>query len=361
MKKQLKLLLKYQLKLATKSPKSGGFTLIELLVGIIISALVLLPLLGFMINIMETDHKEQAKTASEQEVQAALNYISRDLDQAIFIYDGYGLNGPNGIGPKLPNNVPGATPVLVFWKRNFLEKALPIAGGNPSDCKPRGSGNNCDDGFVYSLVSYYLIQDPGCTDPAWSCTARIGRVELKDKLKDQNNNPDTVLPDYPRSEGFTVFDLSPTNPALANSTLEQKMNAWPTNLTDPAVGDINKNQPQILIDYIDQTPITNPAVPQASCPPSVRTGPWPDGITGVSVNPYPNQQAPSTVQQSSFYACVDSEKTTAQVFIRGNALARLRPRNSPTEYAAGASAYFPRANILAQGRGFLQDSSTSNQ
>lgn len=357
MKKQLKLLLKYQLKLATKSPKSGGFTLIELLVGIIISALVLLPLLGFMINIMETDRKEQAKTASEQEVQAALNYISRDLDQAIFIYDGYGLDQ---IKASLPNNVPGATPVLVFWKRNFLEKALPIAGGSANDCKPKGTGDKCDDGFVYSLVSYYLIQDPGCTDPAWSCTARIGRVELKDKLKDQNNNPDDILPDYPRSEGFAVFNLSPTAAALANSTLEQKMNAWPSNPTDPAVGDINKNPTQILIDYIDQTPITNPAVPQASCVPTVRTGPWPYGTTDSSVaGPYPNQQVPSTVKQSSFYACVDSEKTTAQVFIRGNALARLRPRNSPTEYAAGASAYFPRANILAQGRGFLQDGSNN--
>lgn len=359
MKKQLKLLLKYQLKLATKSPKSGGFTLIELLVGIIISALVLLPLLGFMINIMETDRKEQAKTASEQEVQAALNYISRDLDQAIFIYDGYGLDQ---IKTSLPNNVPGGTPVLVFWKRNFLEKALPIKDKSANDCKPKSpGGDNCDDGFVYSLVSYYLIQDPGCTDPAWSCTARIGRVELKDKLKDQNNNPDNILPDYQRSEGFTVFNLSPADPNLANSTLEQKMNVWPTNPTDPAVGDINKNPTQILIDYIDQTPIdANKDVPQASCPPAARTGTWPDG-TAESNTPYLYQQVPSTVKQSSFYACVDSEKTTAQVFIRGNALARLRPRNSPTEYAAGASAYFPRANILAQGRGFLQDGSTNNQ
>jgi hypothetical protein len=97
---------------------------------------------------METDRKEQAKTASEQEIQAALNYISRDLDQAIFIYDGFGLDK---IKASLPNNIPGGTPVLVFWKRNFLEKALPIKDGNPSDCKPRGSGDNCDDGFVYWL------------------------------------------------------------------------------------------------------------------------------------------------------------------------------------------------------------------
>ncbi|MFB8791391.1 MAG: hormogonium polysaccharide secretion pseudopilin HpsC [Potamolinea sp.] len=361
MKKLLKLLLKYQLKLPTKSPKSGGFTLIELLVGIIISALVLLPLLGFMINLMETDRKEQAKTASEQEVQSALNYISRDLDQAIFIYDGFGLNE---IRPDLPTNVTGGTPVLVFWKRNFLEDALPIKDRNAGECKPNGPGTNCDDGFVYSLVSYYLIQDPGCTDPAWSCTARIARYEFKDQLKDQNN-PDRADPIIIRNNGFEVFNLSPRAANLANATLEQKMNAWPNQEEASArrVGSINNNSPQVLIDYIDQTIPPAGGLAAEICPPDPHPGMWPNG-TEAPEAPYPHRQVPpvaaGAASQTSFYACVDSEKTTAQVFIRGNALARMRPRNSPSTYEKSASAYFPKANILVQGRGFLKDGS-SNQ
>lgn len=369
MKKLLKLLLKYQLKRPTKSRKPGGFTLIELLVGIIISALVLLPLLGFMINIMETDRKEQAKTASEQEIQAALNYISRDLDQAVFIYDGFGLNE---IRPDLPTTLPNGfepppeSAVLVFWKRKFLEKSLPITGGNASDCKPDGPGTRCDDGFVYSLVAYYLIQDPN--DPAWSGTARIARYEFKDQLIDLNNppvsplDPPRIIPGRERDRGFEVFNLSPAIPALASASLEQKMNAWP-NQEEPSarrVGNINDNQPQVLIDYIDQTIPPTGGLAAEACPTDPRSGLWPDGTDNPGAL-YPHRRVPPVAaggsQQTSFYACVDSEKTTAQVFIRGNALARIFPRTSPPVYAAGASAYFPRANILVQGRGFIKDGS----
>jgi hypothetical protein len=46
-----------------------------LLVGLILAFLVITPLLGFMISIMTQDRQEQAKAASEQEIQSALNYI----------------------------------------------------------------------------------------------------------------------------------------------------------------------------------------------------------------------------------------------------------------------------------------------
>jgi prepilin-type N-terminal cleavage/methylation domain-containing protein len=369
MKKLLKLLLKYQLKLPTKTGKQSGFTLLELLVGIIISALVLLPLLGFMINLMETDRKEQAKTASEQEIQAALNYISRDVEQAIFIYDGFGLKQ---ISSKLPNNLTGGSPVLVFWKRKFLEKALPIKGVNADDCKPNGPGTNCDDGFVYSLVAYYLVQDAACTDLAWSCTARIARYEFKDRLQDLNN-PDPNEPEKTknirdRDPGFAVFNLSPTDPKLASASLEDKMNAWPNPPENtPIQGDINdpKNKPDVLIDYIDQTlPGKGIGTPVAQCPETPRSIPRPDLPSTATdaeaqATPYLFRKVVAPNENSGFYACVDADKTTAQVFIRGNALSRMSLRTSPRMYTSSASVYYPQANIIVQGRGFLNDGSNN--
>jgi len=65
--------------------KSGGFTLTELLVAMLLVALVLTPLLTFMLNIMDSERKEQAKTTSEQELQSALDYIAGDLAGSLYL------------------------------------------------------------------------------------------------------------------------------------------------------------------------------------------------------------------------------------------------------------------------------------
>jgi len=44
-----------------------------------------------MLNIMDSERKEQAKKTSEQELQSALDYIAGDLEQAVYIYDDDGL------------------------------------------------------------------------------------------------------------------------------------------------------------------------------------------------------------------------------------------------------------------------------
>jgi len=56
----LRFLFNNKLKASNLTQAPGGFTLIELLVAMILAALVT-PLLGFMLNIMDTDRKEQAK------------------------------------------------------------------------------------------------------------------------------------------------------------------------------------------------------------------------------------------------------------------------------------------------------------
>ncbi|MEW5859529.1 MAG: hormogonium polysaccharide secretion pseudopilin HpsC [Cyanobacteriota bacterium] len=322
----LKFLLFSQLKrsqLAQK--KNGGFTLIEVLVAMILAALVIGPLLGFMVNILDSDRKEQAKAASEQEIKAALDYIAQDLSQAVYIYDAAGLNNPStaatpGIRDQIPpiktvgacDALATCKPVLVFWKRKLLTSAEvgTLTGGN--------------DAFVYSLVGYYLIRDAGLNSN-WSNTARIGRFEIKDGIRSPNTTgtprvegTSTVYYKKLPDKGFQLFDLS------LPGDLSTKMNQWKQHPQGYDVANMT-NHPisSVLIDYVDRTPAG------ATCP---------AGLTPTSSTP-------------GFYACVDASKGFAQVTIRGNALARIQSTPLPT-WSAG-SVYFPSASIQVQGRGFL--------
>jgi type II secretory pathway pseudopilin PulG len=347
MKKLLKFLLSTKFK-TQKLSKKDGFTLIELLVGLIMAAFIITPLLGFVINVMSSDRQEQAKSSSEQEIQTALDYISRDVSQAIFIYDGLGVKTLVG-NNALPKPAGESTPVLVFWKREIKPEVLP----------------NKDDAFVFSLVAYYLIKDTTCGASTWSCTARISRVQMDDSVK----APDGSIPPGGKAkpEGFTTpfVTATTTTSGAPAQTPEQRMNSWTT------TADFSNVQVQTLIDYVDQTTLTSASPPPVTaCSQEARGTGRPDITTANPTQadlaiPYPYRQTPndsSTVPTSlktgSFYACVDTDKNLAQVFIRGNSLARISSKNNPPEYSANKTTYFPRASIQVKGSSLT--STTSN-
>jgi type II secretory pathway component PulJ len=317
MKSTLKFLLRNLLKRSRVVHSIGGFTLIELLVALLLAFLVITPLLGFMINVMDTDRKEQAKVNSEQEIQAALDYITRDLQQAIYIYDANGIKAiatNTDSTSQLPPANSNRVPVLVFWKREFVNQKITIKTGE------------IDDSFVYSLVAYYLIKD---TNAIWSKAARVARWQIKDGVRDDNVTAGlcTAYPTkkYVSSQcpdpGFEGFNLEQAG------SLEDKMNAW------KKASATYTQVPIALVDFIDHTTTGAPA---KTCP------------TGLS------QVPPSTLdslQITSFYACIDRVNTTAEVFLRGNALARLQ--NDNLNYDPNNTTYFPSASIKVQGHGYL--------
>jgi type II secretory pathway pseudopilin PulG len=313
--------------------KNGGFTLIELLVGVILAFLVITPLLGFMVNIMNTDRQEQAKTNSDQELQAALDYINRDVQQAVYIYD---KEGVEAISSQLPEG-PDKTPVLVFWKRKLVEKSNPI-NIRTTDCTT--APTECNDAFVYSLVAYYLIKDQSTT---WSKAARIGRFEIHDGVRKADGA--YVDPDDPRvgkSEDFQAFDLT------QGETLAEKMNSWTTeSRSNTSYDTADLPESNILIDYIDQTNTADANLPSEACP-DTTVGNDP-GWTQV-----PDYDTVSeTFKTYSFYTCVYSSKNTARVFLRGNALARIEKNNYT--YNAQKSAFFPKARLEVRGTGVLSN------
>ena len=316
-------------KLSPTPKKTAGFTLIELLVGMIIAVLVITPVLGFMLNILQTDRREQAKVNTEQEIQAAADFIARDLQQSIFIYDApgiYGSSGPPvnpGIGGELPTVTDGE-PVLVFWKRTFIPDAV-----SASFRAPCAGGTNCNDAFVYSLVAYYLVSDGN--------TASIERFELEGGVygRDAQNNPITIRQPDP---GFQ-FDLEELN----GETLEDKMNNWEPTTTLAA----NTDE---LIKNIDHS---TAGVPSEACPDDPNT---PD-LEWEQVPRYTGTGAVgANFQTFSFYTCIYSpqgkpDERIAKVFLRGNALARINANDN--DYTTKRENLFPRASIQVQGTGKL--------
>ena len=195
MKNFLQFLIKNQ-HLRDRSPDQGsdGFTMIELLVGAIMAFLIITPLLGFVVNILNDDLREEVKATTEYELQAAVDFISEDLSQAFYIYDKEeGDEEEDKRVDKGVGNLPdGGTPILVFWKRHRLPDSYPPISNNgepsinPIQCDP--DVDDCDDTYVNALVAYYLIDDDNdiwCQPLGDPCPKRIVRYLIHDGLKNR--------------------------------------------------------------------------------------------------------------------------------------------------------------------------------
>ena len=183
----LRLLLKDKLRQKQQKLNKNitGFTMIELLVGTIIATLLIVPMLTFVVDILNRDVREQAKTNSQQELQAAVDYIAQDMSQALYVYDDEAGGVVSTIEAQLPHSTdPTKTPILVFWKREFIPDALDTSS---EICD---AGDDCDDTFVISLVAYYLIEDNNttwCQPTGGNCPKRIGRFQIQDGVKVGSN------------------------------------------------------------------------------------------------------------------------------------------------------------------------------
>ncbi len=347
-----KLLLLAQKPLRGRGKSTAGFTLIELLVAMIIAALVLTPLLGFMINILNTERREGAKANAAQELQSAADFIARDLQQAVYIYDADGLYGNTTKGFNKPiidqikaDNIPNlsnATPALVFWKRKLLKNSTPRSSSNENVTYCENNPTDCDDAFVYSLVAYYLVIDDATNDLTnqWPGKARLERFEIQDGVR-KRSDPTKYLDGSKYPDSGYVFQLS----TLPGDNLVAQMNNW-----EKAAAAFSKPT-QVLIDNIDATQINTPA------------------SFGIENCPTGFQQIPDYTKVDakfktySFYACVasnDNRKTAdaVQVFLRGNVAHRLNPNpfnSSDTEYKTDNATLFPKATVEVDATGGLGD------
>ena len=355
MKSLLRLLLKnqHQQNRSKLDQTEKGMTLVELLVGSIMAFLIITPMLAFVVDMLNTDRREQLKSNTEQDLQAAVDFISQDLSQAIYIYD----NNPaltststttaTGIpvllaGNFIPPKDATQTPILVFWKRQRIKNSLPVNRNEfPKDCnrdaKPDDLKGQCNDTDVLSLVAYYQIKD---TNPIWcqpsgsvvNCPTRIARYEIRDGVR----NPYAIDPKDPYYKSDdSETKLSQRKDKAFNQDFD--FNKPTLNVTmGQDFGD-----PEVLVNYIDHSPgpILTPCTTALGNPTDSKTQTAILEDTLKVTDPATN----------SFYACVDTAKNIASITIRGNSLRRLQDSNvaSSTEN----SAFFPTATFQIKGLG----------
>jgi type II secretory pathway pseudopilin PulG len=357
MKNLLRLLLKSQHQRNRSGPDQTdkGMTLVELLVGAIMAFLIITPMIGFVVDMLNTDRREQVKSNTEQDIQAAVDFIAQDLSQAIYIYDNNTAEGvPNLLTKKfIPSEAKDGTPILVFWKRQQFKNSLPIEGGKkPKDCdeKELKGSKACNDTYVLSLVAYYQVSgEPGiwCQPSGGTCPTRIVRYQIQDGLRDPTNatdaNPakryfaDTALknPDgQKRSDAFNIgtsaeagFDISKPTEKVTNPNVK-----W--------------ERQDVLVNYIDHG--TKPELKADECQLALGK---PTTLTGTTPSPIPEDTLKVTDRINkinSFYACVDTQRNLARVTIRGNSLRRIQ---TDANYDAKRAAYFPTASVQVQGLG----------
>lgn len=310
MARQLFKLLVHRLYSASGKLKNDGFTLIELLVGMIVAGFVVSGLLSLTVQLLETNQKESTQTETQQDMQLALNYISEDLREAVYVYSGECLSGRlddsstktnNEYCPgivnhirQIPNN---SVPILAFWKLDLLPKSL------LDDCRDNTAAASvpCVAGRTYTLIVYFLRKNYSSDNPKWAGKARITRYELTQYKSDGNSIANYVNPDQ-SGVNFRIWPYRDNG-----TTLTSLQPALPTN--DPA---------DTLVDFVDDTARvgdSDVSDAQNRCFNS-------DNSYKVTPN---NTSTPFGEDVRSFYACVREDAGFNQdvfVFLRGNASGR---------------------------------------
>ena len=348
MKTLLRLLLKSQHQRNRSEPAQTdkGMTLVELLVGAIMAFLIITPMLAFVVDMLNTDRREQVKSNTEQDVQAALDFIAQDLSQAIYIYDKSALNGPSRpnedlVKPQLPP-IPNGIPILVFWKRKQIRNAVSVVTDPNNRTKPIACDTKtCNDTYTRSLVAYYEVTEPTpnsiwCQPSGVPCPTRIERYEISEGIM---KNP----------AGLTAADRYFDDSEVKDGQQHNKAFNLNFDWNQPTKNVTNKgnwqNDHQVLVNYIDHSPLL-PAPPGDECQKALGNPTDTTGVTPIALEDKTLKIANST---NSFYACVDTARNIARVTIRGNSLRRIQ--TDAANYDAKKAAYFPTASVQVQGLG----------
>jgi Tfp pilus assembly protein PilW len=313
----------------------GGMTMIELLVGTVIAFLIITPLMGFVLGLLNDDSRESAKATTEQELQSALDFIAEDLSQAIYVYD---YDGVDAIKTQLPTT---GSPILVFWKRQIMRESIPtVSTGKPNACtaSTTSTASNCNDSYVLSLVAYYLKDTantswcPSNTD----CPKQIIRYQVHDGLKDPyagSPYADADVKDSQKKRAAfnSLFDFSFSAP---NVNVISNEDAATFNT-------VPKTESQVLVNYIDATP--------ASAANQLELGAEQcRQALGITATTPTEATLRIHTDTNSFYACVDSARKVVQINLRGNALRRIQ---DVAVYLPEKRSYFPTASVTIRGIG----------
>jgi prepilin-type N-terminal cleavage/methylation domain-containing protein len=313
---------------STTDRRSSGFTLIELLVALLVSGIITTLVLGFVVDLMRNNQREASRSNTQREMQAAIDYINRDVREAVYVYDGECLRTTGtkvlgaiqcpGILPSLPAGLNTGTnlPVLAFWRLDPLPDQVQTAcRANAREITTNRTSPfaalPCVAGKMYTLVVYSLNRDnPG---NIWKGRSRITRYTLPQFTEGGGTNP---LPGWysPLVNGWPTWPLDPrTNLRVAGAT----------------ANNIAGNN-QVLVDFVDNQ--TNDA-DAGGAPNAANAAAVCPSVSGVAAEApggfyaSPASAAPlaaTNLSRRSFYACVrggEAASLNQEVIVRiqGNA------------------------------------------
>jgi len=322
-----------RLRLFSKGRKSAGFTLIELLVAMVIASIITSILLFLVVQLLQTSQRESARSDTQREMQMALDYIGRDVREAVYVYDGKCLvSSPPTDGSctgllkpgSLPNAIlPGANnnlPVLAFWRVDPLQNAPKIddlckanagafsekTGAAQDAALLPIKGIPCVSRRMYTLVVYSLNwnADPAKADKPWNGRARITRYQM---------------PQY----SYSALTADATTPGwLFPASGDVSFMSWPLdakgeNALTRGTPTSNIGNTQVLVDFVDQKGLSTSAG-DVVCPAPVATATTP----GYVLTPT------SASNNRGFYVCVKGAESKGNlnqevsIFLQGNAAGR---------------------------------------
>jgi prepilin-type N-terminal cleavage/methylation domain-containing protein len=315
---------------AYRKRQQAGFTLIELLVAMFIGSIITVSLLALVVQLVDVNQRDASRSETQRDMQSAMNYITQELREAVFVYDGNCLQGtatitPTNFATECPgvvNYIPaGLTtasgsstpiPILAFWRADPLPQGLIAAcatnSGSLGDAALPAAvaGVPCLSGRSYTLVVYTLVNDTDTTD-IWPGRARILRYQLAQFASGATTGTQT-------NAGYADPLSSP------NSSFQQ----WPFQLTTDANN----------VAVVSNAQTARPADSTLSTNSAVLVDFVDDGLLPVTPACAANSNiTPETSTIRSFYACVrgktygaiDTEQGVnqeVQVFLVGNVQGR---------------------------------------
>jgi prepilin-type N-terminal cleavage/methylation domain-containing protein len=301
--------------LLTRRQSVRGFTLLELLIAMVVSAIMVSALLYGVVEIMGTNQRDASRSDTQRDMQMALDYMVRDLREAVYIYPGECLNTGNcstvptqhtGLLSYLPAGMNDANnlPVIAFWRVDPLPAdTQALCRTNVANFATTLPGVPCVSRRMYTLVVYALNVENNTS--IWRGKSRLVRYQLPQFTAGSAVTPGWVSP-LTVEDGFKSWPFG--LPKNAQTPVKMQA-ALPTNYTpgNLVLTDFVDNKPQGLRGAEAQLCPTNYSV---TPPPAIATG----GTSGFK----------STL---GFYACVQRPNAVGLnqevlVYLKGNAAGR---------------------------------------
>lgn len=289
-------------------PNEQGFTLIELLISLLMAGLIITGLMGLVVDLLRTDQRELILERTQQDMKRALDYISDDLREAVFVYSESAdittlVANLANTSHALPDH---AQPVLAFWKVRTLEDSDPTdtnledyeqlttstGANNCASLPDDDQRNNCEALLVrhgyYELVIYYSTENDA--DGPWEGRARVFRYSL---------------PEYSTAALTGGASLSIDPVFVGSSPAEVGFRTWV-----PTPGTQADSGGEALVDFVAALATT----PAPACESDYTLVP---GTTTVNA-------AGDAVVSNSFYGCVrprvdDLLNQDVTLFLKGDA------------------------------------------